>query len=115
MKIKIGKLDGDLIVFIILIPVVTGVVWYKYSYNAAISMLIFFGGMYCYFNLLLNITLSLKSKSFKGYRDKLILYTFFSIALFALSYTLYSLSFTLKDLLVTVVLFMVQLFFILRS
>jgi hypothetical protein len=100
MKIKTSKLDGDVFIFLVLIPIVTGIVWYKYSYNAAISMLIFFGGMYCYFNWLLNITLSLKSKSLKDFKIKIMLYTFFSIAIFAVSYILYGLSFALKDLLV---------------
>jgi len=111
MNTKAVRLDGNSLVFMILIPVVFGIVWYGYSFNAAISMLIFLGAMYCYFNWFLNITLSLRAKTFEGFRVKLIFYTTFSIAIFVLSVTLYGFTFTLKNLLVTVALFIVQLVF----
>jgi hypothetical protein len=114
MKIKIDKLNGDVLIYVILIPILTGAVWYKYSYNSAIAMLLFFGGMYCYFNWFLNIALSLKFKIFYDFKIKLIVFTFLSITIFAVSYVLYGLSFALKDLLVTAVLFLVQLYFILK-
>jgi hypothetical protein len=112
MKIELGKIDGDIIIFSILIPVLTAIVWYNYSYQAAIAMLLFFGGMYSYFNLFLYTALSLKNKSTEGFSVKIISYAALSIVILAISYSTYGYIFSLKVLFVAVVLFIVQSFFI---
>jgi hypothetical protein len=112
MELKIGKLSGDAIVFSIAIPLVTGLVWYKYNYHVALALLIFLGGMYNYLMFFFNITLSLKYKTFK---IKLLIYTILSVVICALSLKLFGLIFTLRSLSVALVLYAVQLFFILRS
>jgi uncharacterized Tic20 family protein len=77
-------------------------------------MLTFFAGMYCYFNCFLNITLSIKHKALENFKIKIAIYTIISIVIFSLSNQFYGMPFALKNLFVTVLLFVVQLFFLLR-
>ena len=113
MREKLGKINEN-IFFLIFIPIIAVIVAYNYGYPAVITMLVFFMGMYCYFNLFLNTAYSIKDKSLKDYRIKLIIYFIISVITFVLSYHFYGQTFTLKPLFVSLILFVVQLFFILK-
>lgn len=114
MREKLGKINGSVIFFLIFTPIVATIVGYNYGYPAIIVMLVFFIGMYCYFNLFLNTVYSIKDKSLIEYRVKLIIYFIISVVVFVLSYHFYGRTFTLKPLLVSLILFVVQLFFIFK-
>lgn len=109
-----SKVNGNVIFFLIFIPIVGGIVGYNYGYKSVMAMCAFFIGMYSYFNFFLNSTLSIKERSLANYKFNLVIYTIVSIIAFLLSYYYYGQSFALKPLLISIVLFIVQLFFILK-
>ncbi|MEO8886739.1 MAG: hypothetical protein ABI367_11795 [Mucilaginibacter sp.] len=114
MNEKSEKL-GNIIVFSILIPLVTAIVYCNYGYRPAIAMLVFFAGMYCYFNWFLNITLCIKYKTLKGFTPQLILYAILSVALLIISYYFFGSLFTIKNFYATLVIFIGQLFFMFKK
>jgi hypothetical protein len=104
-KDETSSSNADIIIFSILIPVVAGFVWYKDGFHTACATVVFFCGMFLYFNCFLNITLSLKYKTLEGLKTKLILSTIFSVLIFGVSYEFFGRIFTLKNLSYTAILF----------
>jgi len=103
---------ADVLIFSVTIPIVTLLTWHAYGYHSAIAVALFFAGMFIYFYWFLNTTLFLKDKTVQI--SKVAIYAVLSSLVFILTYYSFDWRFALKSLLFALILFAVQLFFILR-
>lgn len=108
-----NKIKGN-ILFYVLLSVIVGV-GVNWGTSALLATLAFLLGLYAYFNLLLNVAYSIKDKVYKENRLKLIVYAVISILVFALSIKFYGVAFALKAFFLALILFVVQLFFIVKG
>jgi len=111
---KNNKFTSDGWFFLIAIPLVAIVTYFSYGLRSSLGLLLFLFGIFVYFNFFLNIFLVIKSNLFKQRRLMLSVYAALSIIDLLLSWISFGNMFAFKCLLITAILFIVQLIFIRR-